>query len=75
MEGLLTTAELAEQWQVGQKWVQALCKSGRLRAELKGKTYLVRQRDADSFDRRSVGRPKTQKSLARNGRPKKQKSR
>lgn len=77
MDGLLTTAEIAEEWGVTQQWVQALCKNGRLKAEIKGNSYIVRRRDVDSFDRRSVGRPpnKAQKSLAQNGRQNKRKSR
>lgn len=61
MNGVLTTAEVAEMWGCSQQWVQALCKRGKLKAELKGKTYLVRERDAENYQHASVGRPPAQK--------------
>lgn len=67
MSVLLTTAEVAERWGCTQRQVQALCKRGKLRADLKGKTYLVRERDADNYEHQPRGRPghnRTHKSKA-----------
>jgi len=59
MNALLTTAEVAERWGCAQRWVQALCKRGLLKAELMGNTYVVREKDADAYEHRSPGRPST----------------
>lgn len=57
MNDLLTTAEVAERWGCTQQWVQALCKRGKLKAQLMGNSYIVRLRDVDSYEHRSPGRP------------------
>jgi excisionase family DNA binding protein len=57
MSELLTTAEVAELWGCTQRQVQALCKRGKLKAEMKGKTYLVRRRVAENYKHQAPGRP------------------
>lgn len=57
MDGLLTTAEVAERWGCTHQWVQALCKRGKLKAALMGKTYVIRERDVDNYAHRAPGRP------------------
>jgi len=57
MNGLMTTAEIAEHWGCTQQWVQALIKRGDLKATLFGKTYLVDAAEVREFRRRPLGRP------------------
>lgn len=57
MGGLLTTAEIAERWECTQQWVQALCKRGKLKAQLMGNSYVVHERDVDNYEHASPGRP------------------
>lgn len=59
MNGLLTTAEVAENLGCSQKWIQALIKRGDLKAVLFGKTYLVDEAEAKRFKRKPLGRPPT----------------
>ena len=69
MNDLLTTAEVAERWGCTQQWVQALCKRGKLKAQLMGNSYIVRQRDADNYEHGSPGRP-GQNGTRKHGAPK-----
>ena len=57
MNGLMTTAEIAEHWSCTQQWVQALIKRGDLKATLFGKTYLVDAAEVKAFKRKPLGRP------------------
>lgn len=57
MNGLLTTAEIAELWGCTQQWVQALCKRGKLKAQLMGNSYVVQERDVANYKHQSPGRP------------------
>lgn len=57
MNGLLTTAEIAKRWGCTQQWVQALCKRGKLRAQLMGNSYVVLEQDVKSYKHQAPGRP------------------
>ena len=71
---LLTTAEVAERLGCSQQWIQALIKRGKLKAEMVGKTYVIRARDLDKYEPQPIGRPTTRtktrpqkRSASRNG--------
>jgi hypothetical protein len=57
MNGLLTTAEVAKRWGCTQQWVQALCKRGKLKAQLMGNSYVVLEKDAENYNHQLPGRP------------------
>lgn len=57
MDGYVTTAEIAERWQCSKRWVNSLCKRGKLKATLMGNSYVVRERDADEYEHQGPGRP------------------
>ncbi|MBX3280712.1 MAG: helix-turn-helix domain-containing protein [Acidobacteria bacterium] len=54
---LLTTSEVAERLGVTRWRVNALIKSGRLKAEKKGQIFLVDARDLEAVADRKPGRP------------------
>jgi excisionase family DNA binding protein len=54
---LLTTSEAAERLGVTRWRVNALIKSGRLKAEKKGQIYLISERDLAAVMERKPGRP------------------
>lgn len=54
---LLTTSEAAERLGVTRFRVNALIKSGRLKAEKKGQIYLIDERDLKDVMVRKAGRP------------------
>lgn len=64
MNGLLTTAEIADRWGRTQRWVQGLCKRGKLPAQLMGNSYVVRERDVDNYEHAAPGRPSKNGSKA-----------
>jgi excisionase family DNA binding protein len=63
MEGKkpLTTSEVAERLGVTRWRINAMIKSGRLRAEKFGQIYLVREQDLKSVMERKPGRPPKKK--------------
>lgn len=58
---LLTTAEAARILGLHRSRVQALAKSGQLKAQKHGRDYLIRAADLASVERRPVGRPRKER--------------
>ena len=59
---VLTPSQVAERWstakkQYSKRWVQNLIKRGKLQAEKVGGVYLVKVKDADSYEHQPGGRP------------------
>ncbi|CAN5475653.1 hypothetical protein BH18ACI1_BH18ACI1_17530 [soil metagenome] len=65
IEGYLTTKEVAEKFGVTVGRIQQLVAEKRLSAVKIGQTNLITEKEIESFDRQSVGRPKKNGSEAK----------